>query len=106
MLITTLSCDAAILRCARCPTEITVVTSTTIGTCTCGGKLELVRACAQSLALNKDDGLLIRCVAENKEGWRCEDHGAKRRDFCAAHVHLADPARARPARELNEEILY
>lgn len=36
-------------------------------------------------------GILIRCIAENKDGWRCEDRGG--RDFCADHRHLADPSR-------------
>jgi hypothetical protein len=40
------------------------------------------------------DCLLIRCIAENKEGWRCEDKGG--RDFCPRHRDLADPKRHRP----------
>jgi hypothetical protein len=36
-------------------------------------------------------GLLIRCIAENKDGWRCEDKGG--RDFCAEHRSFADPTR-------------
>jgi hypothetical protein len=47
--------------------------------------------CASTFSLSRG-GLLIRCIAENKEGWRCEDKGG--RDFCAEHRHLADPARA------------
>ena len=35
--------------------------------------------------------LLIRCIAENKEGWRCEGEGG--RDFCSEHRDLADPKR-------------
>ena len=46
--------------------------------------------CDVSLSLSRGQ-LLIRCVAENKEGWRCEDKGG--RDFCPEHRHLADSKR-------------
>lgn len=46
--------------------------------------------CSATFSLLRD-GLLIRCIAENKEGWRCEDKGG--RDFCAEHRDLADPRR-------------
>jgi len=37
------------------------------------------------------DAILIRCIVENKDGWCCEDRGG--RDFCPAHVQLANPSR-------------
>lgn len=46
--------------------------------------------CSASFSL-RSSGILIRCIAENKEGWACEDRGG--RDFCPEHVHLADPKR-------------
>jgi hypothetical protein len=49
------------------------------------------RRCDRSFTLRKDS-LLIRCIAENKDGWRCEDRGGC--DFCPDHVHLASSARA------------
>ena len=48
------------------------------------------RRCEVGLSLHKDS-ILIRCIAENKDGWCCEDRGG--RDFCPTHVHLADPTR-------------
>jgi hypothetical protein len=41
------------------------------------------RRCCSSFAL-RHDSLLIRCIAENKDGWRCEDRGV--RDFCPEHM--------------------
>jgi hypothetical protein len=49
--------------------------------------------CSASFSLSRG-ALLIRCVAENKEGWRCEDKGG--RDYCAEHSGLADPTRIEP----------
>jgi hypothetical protein len=46
--------------------------------------------CTSAFSLSRG-ALLIRCVAENKDGWRCEDEGG--RDFCPEHRDLADPKR-------------
>ena len=95
VVITTISCNAVILRCARCQLEVAATAAISGSTCqVCGDTLLLDRHCAAGFSL-KRGGVLIRCVAENKDGWRCEDHGG--RDFCPVHTHLADPASvARP----------
>jgi hypothetical protein len=48
------------------------------------------RRCGEGYSLHRD-AILIRCIAENKDGWCCEARGG--RDFCPRHVHLADPRR-------------
>ena len=57
----------------------------------CGGTMLFERRCETGLSLHRD-AILIRCIAENKDGWRCEDRGG--RDFCPAHAHLAIPSNA------------
>ena len=48
----------------------------------------LDRNCSKNLSL-RNEGLFIRCIAENKDGWRCEDRGG--RDFCPEHSEPANP---------------
>ena len=83
VMVTTISCDATILRCSRCQHEVAIlsVVTATPGTCTCGAAMAAPIKCFRSFSLHKD-ALLMRCIAENKEGWRCEDGG---RDFCPDH---------------------
>ena len=103
VVVTTISCDAMILRCSSCQHEVAIVSAATAtpGTCTCGAAMVLDRSCSRSFALRKD-GLLIRCIAENKDGWRCEDRGG--RDFCPEHAHLMNPARvAQPTPQVAGE---
>ncbi len=89
--MTTISCDAMILRCSRCQVQVAIVSATAApGTCTCGAAMVLDRSCDRSFALRKD-ALLIRCIAENKEGWRCGHDGT--RDYCPDHAHLAEASR-------------
>lgn len=89
MVVTTISCDAVILRCSSCQTEVAVASATPVGNCcTCGETVVLDRSCDGGFALQRS-GLLIRRIAENKEGWRCDDESG--RDFCRVHIHLADP---------------
>jgi hypothetical protein len=91
VVVTTISCNAVILRCSSCQAE---VAGTSVGACRlCGGMMLLDRSCGAGFSLHRG-GVLIRCVAENKDGWRCEDHGG--RDFCSDHAHLADPKRVTP----------
>ena len=90
VVVTTISCDALILQCTLCQAEVAAA-STVIGDCrTCGATLLLDRRCGTGFSLRRDS-LLIRCIAENKDGWRCEDRGG--RDFCSEHIHLANPTR-------------
>jgi hypothetical protein len=89
VVVTTISCDAVILRCSSCQAEV-MAASTLPVACKCGATMQFNRGCGASFSLHHD-GLLIRCIAENKDGWRCEDRGG--RDFCPDHAHLADPAR-------------
>ena len=91
VVVTTISCDAVILRCSSCQTEVAVTSETTVSNCrACNAAMLLDRSCDGGFALRRD-GLLIRCIAENKDGWRCEARSG--RDFCADHVHLADSPR-------------
>jgi hypothetical protein len=92
VVVTTISCEAVILRCSSCQAEVAVASTTSAGSfCrSCDGTMLLDRRCGAGFSL-QHDGLLIRCIAENKDGWRCEDRGG--RDFCSDHAHLANPAR-------------
>lgn len=92
MVVTTISCDTLILRCTKCVLKIAIAATPTPtpGTCTCGGSLAVDRGCDRSFTLRKH-GLLIRAIAENKDGWSCEDRGG--RDFCPEHKKLADPTK-------------
>ena len=91
VVVTTISCDAAILRCASCQAEVASAQALTDVACRlCGGTMLFERRCETGFSLHRD-AVLIRCIAENKDGWRCEDRGG--RDFCPAHVDLADPSR-------------
>jgi hypothetical protein len=92
VVVTTISCDALILRCTRCQIESAhaFVTTESPFTCTCGGVLTFARGCPKNFVLRKD-GSLIRCIVENKAGWRCKDGG---RDLCPEHARLADSASA------------
>ena len=88
--MTTISCDARIFRCSRCAVQVVVVSATAVpGTCTCGAAMVLDRSCDRSFALRRDVPLL-RCIAENKEGWRCGDDG----DLCPDHAHRVELPRA------------
>ena len=91
VVVTTISCDAAILLCSSCRSEIATASAVSnVGCRTCGGSMQFERRCEIGFSLHRD-AILIRCIAENKDGWHCEDRGG--RDFCPAHVHLAQPAR-------------
>ncbi len=93
VVVTTISCDAKILRCARCHAEVAVTSDVSDGTCqTCGGTMRLERSCDAGFSLRRESTILIRCVAENKSNWRCDDRDG--RDFCPEHVHLANKASA------------
>ena len=101
MILTTISCDAVILRCESCRAEAAESPALVGGSClACGeGSMQVDRICGESFSLRRD-GTLIRCVVENKDGWRCDDRGG--RDFCPKHVHLANPARvAQPDAQSN-----
>ena len=92
MVVTTISCDASILRCERCQGEIATAAAVSDVDCRlCGGTMLFDRRCETAFSLHKD-AILIRCIAENKSDWRCEDRPG--RDFCPAHKHLADQTRA------------
>ena len=71
MVVTTISCDAMILRCQGCQKEVAIISAATAtpGTCTCGAALVFDRSCSKSFSLHKE-GLLIRCIAENKDNWK------------------------------------
>ena len=91
VVVTTISCDASILLCSSCQTEVGNASAVSDVDCrTCGGTMQFDRRCEAAISLHRD-AILIRCIAENKDGWRCEDRGG--RDFCPSHVHLANPAR-------------
>jgi DNA-directed RNA polymerase subunit RPC12/RpoP len=102
VVVTTISCDAAILRCESCQAEVAAAYALSDAACrTCGGTVLFDRRCGEGYSLHRD-AILIRCIAENKDGWRCEDRGG--RDFCPQHVHLADPRRvARPTQQATED---
>jgi hypothetical protein len=88
VVVTTISCDAAILRCASCQVESATSSAVTGVACQlCDGTMLFDRRCETGLSLHRD-AILIRCIAENKEGWCCEDRGG--RDFCTVHAHLAN----------------
>ena len=90
VVVTTISCDAAILGCTSCGVEIATSSAVTGVSCQlCGGTMMFERRCEKALSLHRD-AILIRCIAENKDGWRCEDRGG--RDFCPEHAHLANPS--------------
>lgn len=90
MVVTTISCDAAILGCTSCGVEIATSSAVTGVSCRlCGGTMMFERRCEKGFSLHRD-AILIRCIAENKDGWRCEDRGG--RDFCPDHGHLANPS--------------
>ena len=96
VVVTTISCDAAILRCSSCQVE--VATSLAVSDVDCqlcggGGTMLFDRRCETGFSLHRD-AVLIRAIAENKKdggGWCCEQRGG--RDFCPEHVHFANPAR-------------
>lgn len=91
VVVTTISCDASILHCGCCQAEIATATAVSDVVCRlCGGTMEFDRRCETGISLHRD-AVLIRCIAENKDGWRCEHRGG--RDFCPTHVHLANPER-------------
>lgn len=91
VVVTTISCDASILLCSSCQTEVANAVAVSDVDCkTCGGTMLFDRRCEKAFSLHRD-AILIRCIAENKEGWGCEDRGG--RDFCPRHVGLADPKR-------------
>ena len=92
VVVTTISCDASILRCTGCQVEVATAAAVSDVACRlCDGNMVFDRRCETGFSLHKDS-ILIRCIAENKkEGWRCEDRGG--RDFCPTHAHLANPAR-------------
>lgn len=92
VVVTTISCDAVIERCSSCQTtEVAISSAAAGGDCrTCGAVMLLDRRCGAGFSLDRG-GILIRCIAENKDGWHCEDRGAG--DFCAEHAHLADRSR-------------
>jgi hypothetical protein len=91
VVVTTISCDAAILRCSSCQAEVATALAVSDVDCRlCGGVMQFDRRCETGFSLHKDS-ILIRCIAENKDGWCCEDRGG--RDFCPAHANLANPAR-------------
>jgi hypothetical protein len=102
MVVTTISCDAVILCCASCQAETVAAFAVARDVCrTCNGTMLFERRCAKAFSLHKDS-ILIRCIAENKDGWCCEDRGG--RDFCPEHVHLADPKRvAQPTPQIVGE---
>jgi len=86
---TTISCDTILLRCESCGLERAVVTAQSYEIChECHSKMA-ARPCGAGFSLG-GAGFMIRALAENKVGWRCEDSG---RDFCPKHAHLADPSR-------------
>jgi hypothetical protein len=87
VVITTISCDASILRCASCQAEVATSSAVTGVDCRlCGGTMVFDKRCETGFSLHRD-AVLIRCIAENKDGWRCEDRGG--RDFCPKHAHFA-----------------
>lgn len=91
VVVTTISCDAAILRCSSCQAEVATASAVSDVDCQlCGGIMQFERRCETGFSLHKDS-ILIRCIAENRDRWCCEDRGG--RDFCPAHVHFANPAR-------------
>jgi hypothetical protein len=91
VVVTTISCDAAILRCSSCQVEVATASAVSDVVCRlCHGTLLFERRCEVGFSLHRDS-VLIRCIAENKDGWSCENRGG--RDFCPAHVHLATPSR-------------
>lgn len=91
VVVTTISCDASILRCESCGVEIATATAVSDVDCRlCGGTMLFDRRCETAFSLHKD-AVLIRCIAENKHDWSCEDRGS--RDFCPAHKVLAKQAR-------------
>lgn len=89
-----------ILRCSSCRHEVAIISAITAtpGTCTCGAAMMPDRSCDRSFSFHKD-GHLIRVVAENKDGWRCEDRGGH--DFCPEHGALADPYRIRQPQQMS-----
>jgi len=91
MVVTTISCDASILRCSSCQVEVGNASALSDVDCRiCGGSMQFERRCETAFSLHRD-AILIRCIAENKDGWRCEHRGG--RDFCPEHIHLVNPAR-------------
>ena len=91
VVVTTISCDASILRCSSCQAEVGNASAVSDVDCkTCGGTMQFDRRCEVAFSLHRD-AILIKCIAENKDGWCCEDRGG--RDFCPTHTHLANPAR-------------
>ena len=91
VVVTTIFCDASILRCSSCQTEVATASAVSDVDCRlCGGTMQFERRCQIAISEHKD-AILIRCIVENRDGWLCEDRGG--RDFCPAHTHLANPAR-------------
>ncbi len=100
VVVTTISCDASILRCASCQAEIATAAAVSDVDCRlCGGTMLFEGRCENGFSLHKDS-ILIRCIAENKSGWRCEDRGG--RDFCPEHHHLAKAARVVPTHAVGD----
>jgi len=94
VVVTTISCDASILKCERCQSEIGSAAAVSDIVCrTCGDTMQFDHRCEEAFSLHRD-AILIRAIAENKKdgNWHCEQRGG--RDFCPAHVHLACPVRA------------
>jgi len=103
VVVTTISCDAALLHCTDCQAEVATSSAVTGVACRlCGGTMLFDRRCETAFSLHRD-AVLIRCIAENKDGWRCEDRGG--RDFCPAHAHLteADASIAPAPRDADAE---
>ena len=91
VVVTTISCDASILRCASCQAEVATAAAVSDVDCKlCGGTMQFEQRCEKAFSEHRD-AVLIRCIAENRNDWRCEVPVG--RDFCPAHAHLANPAR-------------
>ena len=91
VVVTTISCDASILRCSSCQVEVATAAAVSDVACRlCDGNMVFDRRCEAAISLHRD-AVLIKCIVENKDGWRCEKPAG--RDFCPEHVHLANPAR-------------
>ena len=87
VVVTTISCDAAILRCSSCQAEVATASAVSDVDCRLyGGTMQFDHRYETGFSLHRD-AILIRCIAENSDGWRCEH--AFGRDFCPEHVHLS-----------------
>ena len=91
VVVTTISCDASILHCSSCRSEVATAAAVSDVDCRmCGGTMQFERRCHSAISEHKD-AILIRPIVENRDGWRCENRGG--RDFCPHHTHLANPVR-------------